>query len=682
MSDWWSADPVADRAPLRITVNPGGSKAPQSDWWASDPVASSVSGDVARSAGSGLVRGTASIAGVGGDINKGLAAGLDTLKERGVPVEQTRQDALAAMPSWLRKYHETQGPDVGSKAIMEGIDRATGLPVTSYEPKTMPGQFARTGGEFVAGAVLAPGGVVGNAIRYGVIPGLASEGAGQVAKRVAPQWEGAARLTGALGGAGVSALASRPGTASRAIREQLPEGVTPQMVDDAGRLIEQGAQQGITLSWPEALSQVAGRPVLTNTMRHLEAAPQTEARMAEFFGQRAQQVENAGRAAMDHVAPVNPQPSTIGPNAGRVADDALNTERQFINLATEADYAAAANVRLTPQEMTRVRALPGYDEARAAVRNDPQLNRYVANLPDDSVGFLNEVKKQLDQMGANARAPMAQNPNMQRAAGLELDASSVRDAGTRASPDYAIALTEQERLRGQVLEPLLQGPLGKLANRDQPTKAAIDALFPANPLPNSAAEIGQTVSTLARRSPRVASDLVRAHVESVFNEATQALQSGANQMGGAKFRSVLVGNPQQRANFEAAVRALPNGGERLAGFNRFLDVVEATGTRQNIGSRTAYNAELLTGQAASGVVGEASKAVANPIRGAQFLADKYERWRLGRNLNELAAILTDPRSANQLRAIARMPANSPQATSAALRIGQLGFSSTIDERAK
>jgi hypothetical protein len=174
------------------------------------------------------------------------------------------------------------------------------------------------------------------------------------------------------------------------------------------------------------------------------------------------------------------------------------------------------------------------------------------------------------------------------------------------------ALADQARLRQQYLEPLQRGPLGKIADKDITTQKAMNALFPANPLPNSAQEIGTAVQALVNRNPNVAGQLVRAHAESVFNEATQALQSGANQMGGAKFRAVLVGNPQQAANFEAAVRALPYGDQRLAGFNRFLDVMEATGTRQNIGSKTAYNAEFLKG-AARAASWRSAKGAANPI---------------------------------------------------------------------
>lgn len=658
------------QAPLRITVRPKGAGGPWADY---APAPIGVAEDVAKSAGSGLVRGAAQVAGMGGDLQGWIFGKVeDRLRNAGVDLNRAREEMNAASPSFMRQ--EADAPRIGTKEIMAGVDRATGLPITSYQPQTTVGKFARTGAEFIPGAVLAPGGVVGNAVRYGIIPGIASEAAGQATEGTA--YEPWARIGGGLAAAGGVAALSRPGTAAQSIRQQLPEGVTPQMVDDAARLIDDAAGQGVNLSWPEALSQVAGRPVLTNTLRHLEASPQTEARMAEFFGGRPGQVEAAARQQFDNVAPVNPSPSTIGPAVGQAAEGTLNDVRQTINRATDPFYQRAATVRLTPQEMAQVRALPGYAEAARAVRGDPQLNRYVANLPDDSVGFLNEVKKYLDQAAENATAPMAQNRNMQRGAGYTQDAAAARQIGINASPEYEIALQVQEQTRRQFLEPLLQGPLGKLAGKDKTTRDAINALFPQNPLPNSADEIATAVSALAQRNPRAARDLVRAHIESTFNQSAKDLQSGANAAGGAKFRAALVGNPQAAANLEAAVRALPHGDQVWPGFNRFLEILEATGTRQNVGSRTAYNAELLKDASASGIVGEGAKAATNPLRGLQFLADKYERWRLGRNMNELADILTNPAAVNQLRAIARMPANSPAALNVAVRLTMLTRSAT------
>lgn len=634
----------------------------------------STAGGIAKATGSGLVRGVAGLV--------GLPAAVAELGAKGISAATGAVGKVLGMD--LQRPQGTSAVDFlpTTEGTIKTFEGATGIPL--YQPQTRPEKFASTVAEFLPGAALSGGAGTGaravNLLKYGVVPGVTSEAAGEAT--AGTPYEAPARVVGGLAGGGAAALATRPTQASRIIRNQLPAGITPQVIDQAEALIRDAAQQGIQLSWPEAISQVAGRPVLTNTMRHLEASPSSEARMAEFFGNRPQQIENAAGPQFGAITPATNQPAAIGPAVGRAAEGAIGDVRDIINRRTDPFYQAAANVRLTPQEMAQVRTLPGYAEARREVMRDPQLRRYIAGLPEDSVGFLNEVKKYLDQQAQNAARPLAQSPNMQRAAGYRSDAATVRQIGINASPEYEVALNTQEQTRRQFLEPLLQGPLGKLADSDITTQRAINALFPTSPLPNSAAEVGTAVSALASRNPWAARQLVRAHMERTFNEATQDLQSGANQAGGAKFRTVIMGNPQQAANLETAVRALPNGDQIWNGINRFMDVLEATGTRQNVGSRTAYNQQFSEQLSASRLGAELAKSATNPLAGLRFLADRYERWQLGQNLDQLAAIFTDPRVGNLLRAIARMPANSPQATQVAARIGLLAESGSVEGRTR
>lgn len=154
--------------------------------------AGDVAADVAKSAGSGVVRGVAGMAGIGGDLSKAAGAGLDVLERKGVPVEQSKQTMLDAMPSWLRRFHEKPAAPIGSQEIMGGIDKAAGLPVTSYEPKTIAGTYARTVGEMAPAAAM--GGV--GFVRGAVLPGIMSEGAGQLTK--GSSLETPARIAGAV----------------------------------------------------------------------------------------------------------------------------------------------------------------------------------------------------------------------------------------------------------------------------------------------------------------------------------------------------------------------------------------------------------------------------------------------------------------------------------------------------
>jgi hypothetical protein len=224
-----------------------------------------------------------------------------------------------------------------------------------------------------------------------------------------------------------------------------------------------------------------------------------------------------------------------------------------------------------------------------------------------------------------------------------------------------------QRGREQFLQPLLDGPLGKIAAKPDTAKA-IRVLFPSNPLPNSHNEVFDAVSVLAARNPWAARQLVRAHAEQTFNEATRSLQSGANQFGPANFAKAIVGNAQQRENLRAAVEALPNGQELWQGFDRFLEIAEATRYRQTIGSKTAFNDAERKALSAVNLGREAIKTGASPGKWWSIVSDKVDKWALGRNLDELARIFTDPNSAPLLRRIVRMPPASNEAGAVAARL--------------
>lgn len=662
--------------------------------------------DVALSAVSGLDKGVAGLAGLPADIGGWLQEKIEQgqAKVQGRPFDEVhaeRAKDYVISPETLASY---------------GGQAAHANSPLRHDPTTLPGEYAQTIGEFAPNA-LVPGGAAARAWQV-IAPALASETAGQLTKgSVAEPY---ARFAGALAGGIGAGIASRPATAARAIQQQLPEGVTPQMVDQAQALMTQARRQGIDIAWPEALSQAAQRPVLTDTMRHLEAAPQTSAQMSEFFAGRPQQVDTAARGQFDRIAPVNNAPSSIGPAVGEGFEGVVRDAERARTNATSPFYRAAASDHVPTPEMQafisnidraiasdktgivgdklrEIRSLlvespakPGTSAvpAQRVAKQTPNGQIYtttpgtpaVPGQPErliTDIENLDRVRKYvrdkvgLPQIGADAITK-------EQGAAILRQLDDLKQRMLASSPDFAAGKALHQSITDRFLKPLMDGYIGKLASKDQTTKKAIDALFPKNPLPHSEAEIADAVGQLAKRNPRAASDLVRAHVESAFNNASKDLQTGANQAGGAKFRVQLIGNSQQRANLQGAVEALPNGKQRWDGFNKFLDILEATGTRQGIGSRTAYNEQFFKEAAKGGVAGDIVKTGANPLSMGQRFVDRYQQWKLGRNLGQLADILTDPKSANMLRAIAKAPSQSA-ANSVALRL-VTSFNSSRNER--
>ena len=617
--------------------------------------AMSTTEDVVLSAGagarSGILEGLSGMAGdaaaATGDVGAWIAEKLGASPETAETVRK------------VGRYATPFGGMLTTDEVREKITDPLMGDALKHKPQTTAGEYTKTGVEFLPAAVGNRASLLRRAAQV-AIPAIASETAGQLTKDN-PAIEPWARAAAAVFGGGVVA-ATQPRTAAQTV-SRATQGATPQQLDDAERLFRQAEAQGTPITRFEAVQQVTNGGTRAGDVQRVVEG---QGGLRDFMAQRPAQNEAAARQALDNITPPTNAPSTIGPAVGREAEGVVTDVRQGINRVTDPLYRASESTppqtgvgpnaprRVDAQTFQRIQQAPGWAEARDAVRNNPQLARYAQGMPDDSIAFLNEVQKYLATQADNAAGPMNAQRNQQISAGYGTDATTVRQAAEQASPEFAQAVQMQADLRQRFLDPLLQGPLGKIASRDTGTQDAINALFPRNPLPNSAQEIGRTVGVLARRNAYAARQLVRAHIESTFNQATKDLQSGANQFGGAGFVAKLRGNPQQAANLEASIRALPNGDDLWTGFDRFLEVLEAQGQRQRIGSNTSFNNEMLKDLSGGSVVGTgATLAGGGGLQIPSKVRDVVERWRLGRNVDEIARLITDPQGARVFRELAR-----------------------------
>lgn len=162
--------------------------------------------DVAKAIGSGLVTGTEALVGLPGDVQSGMQWVGDRVgdflygPEKRQAADASMAQIAASDPTTavLPQRHATT-QDVAS--FQRGI---TGF--QPYQPQTTAGQFANTAAEFVPSALaMGPArqgvqGALSNAIKFGIVPGVASEGAGQLAQQAFPAAEPFARFAGAMAG--------------------------------------------------------------------------------------------------------------------------------------------------------------------------------------------------------------------------------------------------------------------------------------------------------------------------------------------------------------------------------------------------------------------------------------------------------------------------------------------------
>ena len=632
---------------------------------------------LARSAVSGLDAGVAGLAGAPAWLGGLAQAGVDRASAwaQGRPLEDVQKENRARAvisPETLEAY----GP--------AAIHANSGL---AYDPKTTAEKYVHSAAEFIPGALLGPGGMAKNAFTYGVVPGLASEAAGQAPHGTAMEpW---ARGAAALGTGGLGAFLTRPNNAG-AMVSRAAEGMTPQQVDAAERLFQEAQQIGLPLTRAEASQAVTnGATRLADLQRVVEG----NGGLKPFMAQRPGQVSEAGDEMLARIGGYTDRPSNIGPQIGEGAENIIRQEQAAINAQTRPLYQHAEQQRVGAPVANALAGDPLYAQTLEEIRNNPALNRTIENLPNDSPGVIDLVQRRMREQADNARVPGQASTSNLMAANFEdartapiaaAETATGSQAATAMQPrtigTYEAARMAQENLREQQLAPLVNGPIGKLAQRDLPTQQAMDALFPRNPLPNSAREITDAVTRLAAQRPGVAGQLVRAHIESVFNQATRNLQAGASQFGGATFGAAIRGNPQQAANLAASIQAL-HGPEALNGFDRFLRVMEATGQRQRIGSQTAFNTEVnkIMGQGGSmqsAVADAASLFTHVPAR----FRDTLRQWNMGRNTEQIARILTDPQGAEAFRRLALAPPGSAQAGLLVGRLTALASQSSRDKR--
>lgn len=214
--------------------------------------------------------------------------------------------------------------------------------------------------------------------------------------------------------------------------------------------------------------------------------------------------------------------------------------------------------------------------------------------------------------------------------------------------------------------------LGKVS-REPDVKKVLGLVFDENPLPGTAPEITRTVGRLAARDAGATAELLRLQMESLLNTARHTIMPGENLKAGAKWSVALRGHPVQRENLEAFMKGLPNGEKRLVGFNRAMEIMEATGKAPAPQSGTAFFSRELKDMSRTSIVRELPTAVKT---GGFSMVKRFqefsERVSLGKNMDQIANILTRPDSGRLLAELARTPSKASRAQILALRLSYMG----------
>lgn len=160
--------------------------------------------DAVLGGASGIMEGAASLASLPRDAGQWL--GEQVTWGVGRLAGQSNEEIAAQQAKAAQAMDATALSAPNNQQVMGAIESVTG---PMYEPQSTLGQYARTTGQFVAGALAGPGGVIRKGA-MAVVPGVASEAAGQATEGTAA--EPYARVAGGLAGGIAAAGRGNVGT--------------------------------------------------------------------------------------------------------------------------------------------------------------------------------------------------------------------------------------------------------------------------------------------------------------------------------------------------------------------------------------------------------------------------------------------------------------------------------------
>ena len=597
--------------------------------------------------------------GVVEDVVKSIPGAVPRAAAGIVGLPQTIFDLFATGARWAgdkigldTRFAKPSMPNVGDK-VTEGYDRIsdvlTGSPV--YKPQTGPGRVA----DLVTQTVVSGPGTVGQKATMGASAGVAGEGARLVTDN--PIAIGVIQLLGAGASSLPWILRSVPAENIHAAIKD----ISPQHLAAAQKLMDDAAAQGVKLTGAEAIAQVTGKNTLQDIQRVVESSKQGGPTIGQVMNERPAQVRQAFEQGADTITTPPAQPSQTPVRLQQAAEQSITKARQAGNAAAAPDYNAARQQRIGSTEWNSLTQNPAAQQALQAVKKDPIWG--VSSEKEGSIAWLDAAKRWVDDKLRTA------NPAEARIWKQAND--EIKLFADNASPAYKQARATVAANNKNVVDPMKASPVGDVAatknlSAEQAMKSQSDILMPSAPRALDPLTIRESVRTMNAQDPTAARDFVRQNLQAIFDENAQNLSSGVNQWGGAKFAAQVVGNPRQKDNLQALVESVSDK-KTWVGFNRMLEVLEATGKRHAPGSQTAANLRT-EGALSAGGAASIPVTVATPNKLMGAIGEWYDNFRFGKNTAEMAKILTDPRSVELMQQLAK---EAPTSARASALVGQI-----------
>lgn len=402
--------------------------------------------DIAKSAGSGLVRGTTQVPGMVGGIGQAVelpSRGWDWLVAKAMektgmlPQGKTADDLLKASRELEDKFRtpaEQRGevnriagvPFITPSGSMKQAEEAMPVikPATQYKPSSVPGALIQRGTEAIPGAMVGPGGMVTK-----TIVGFGAGAGGEAAD----MWQGenygpAASIVGSIVGGLTAAGLAATGRAmsTRAVQERADR-IAGQILRES-----QGDPQAAKAALDRELAAMKADPE-----RYVSGvSPKTAQvlRSGEIEGLEAQVLPNSKEAEL-----LRRQEQF---NRSRISEEAQGTQAKYSGAVPEPDMKAAVGLSgSNPQQEASLNARAmidalekAKDDAAKAAWQAPELKGITIHKD-------------------NAGSALMKWYNEQTTARQSAIPKEITDlfSATMAGPDWRIGLNQLQDLRSRIL---------------------------------------------------------------------------------------------------------------------------------------------------------------------------------------------------------------------------------------
>ncbi len=550
---------------------------------------------------------------------------------------------------------------LGSQDIEGAVEGATGTEL--YDPQTTPGRYV---GAAVRGAT---GSAVGPAR---AIPYMATTGAaGGVGGELGSDLTGGSpvgRLVGSLLGAtAVGVPLAMRSNAGSMVREATQD-VSPEQWAAAQAAQEQAKTVGVPLMGPETLPQGPIQQLASDTL-----ASKTGARaMGEVLDQRPGQIRAAVGDVLDQIGPPDAPVGAVTA-AQKAATQVIKSAEKARTRSVRPFYKAAEKESV-PEGAIKILANK-IDKAVEKVGAGSESGKALAGLktrllpegvPETNVGRLDNLYGEFKEM---LSAPVVGSTSPQRKikgiVGPILD--DLDQVMRKSSKNLATGRAAYARQSQEVVDPLIQGDIGKIAGKgydpqvSPPLNRIVSTLSdPKNVRPETIRNVYRELNAKDKQAfPGVA----RLYLENAFDQSTQRIQSGDNRMMGANFVKEVFGTDQQRKNLMEVMSGVAqshnvNPAQLKRGTKMLMDTLERTGKVPGIGSQTAGRLKTDAMASRSRVAGALETVSTSPLApAAKWIRDVVNRKAYG----ELAAVFTDKDSVQKMMKLAQLEPYSKKA---------------------